>query len=165
MTFEEAKSVINFMVDHPYIILRKMEVSCNLWWLNFKAVIEFMEEHLNDKDTSNLSSPLTQDETYTLQTGLLFLPAIMLNEHEDKAWEIYSAIVLICQNYASMLNDKNMMEITETLGSLIQAKNSWQTLMIQCESLVLQNQSMINSNHTPYNLSRKFLTSLLENEE
>lgn len=165
MTFEETKNIINFMENHPYIILRKVEISCNMWWPCFKKVIDFMEDHLNDENTSELTAPLVQDETYALQTGLLFLPAIMLTETEDKAWEIYSAIVLLCQNYASMLNDENLLEITETLGSLIEAKNSFQTLMIQCESLVLQNQSMINSNNTPYNLSRKFLTSLLENEE
>jgi len=165
MTFEQVKENIRFMEAHPYIILRKMQTSCHIWWMSFGKVLAFVEDHINDESFDGVEPPLDEEMRNALQTGLMFLPAIMLGETDEKSWEIYSSIILLTQNYASMIGDTDLLEIIETLGNLVNAKESWKALMIQCESLILQSQSMVNASYVPYNLSRKFLTSLLKTEE
>lgn len=162
MTFEEVKSNIRYMEEHPYIILRKMQISCYSWWTAFKEVEAFVEKHL--EDDGPFDSCLNEDEKAGLQAGLMFLPAIMLAEEDEKSWDVYSAIVLLIQNYASMTGEEEIRDIAENLGNLSHMRNSWRTMMIQCESLILQGQSFMNASNVPYNLSRQFISSLLNLE-
>ena len=164
MTFEEIKQNIQLMEHNPNIILNKMQTSCHVWQYSISKIMAFVEEHIKEEKFAILKSPLTEEMTQALYIGSMILPAIMLTETDDKSWEVYSSIILLCQIYSGFVNDEKLLEITRTLETLTQAKDSWKALLIQCESLIVQSQSMVNASILPYNLSKRFLTSLIDKE-
>ena len=131
------------------------------WYMILLKVIEYVENSLQEKELENLN----EEELEKLSYGLMILPAIMLKEIEGKSWEIYYAITILIQNYAQMTENQQMQELVDNLSILIQGKDSFKALIIQTESLIVQNQAILNNTQTPYNLSSVFLRSMLENKD
>ncbi|MBE5925664.1 MAG: hypothetical protein E7270_01540 [Lachnospiraceae bacterium] len=92
------------------------------------------------------------------------MPALILEEVDQEAFSIYEAIIVLVQNYSLMFNDEQYLELISNLSKLVLMKNSLSTLLLQCESLIIQQQGVINNSATPYKLSHRFLTSLLKDE-
>lgn len=165
MTFVEIKENIQTMKDSPDIILQKMLISCHIWWSVLLKMEDFVEKHINDENYKILECPFSKEEEEALEVGYMILPAIMLTEEKEISWQIYSSLIILFELYGHLINSARILEIVNNLNILIQAKNSWKAILIQSESLIIQAQSMINANNVPYNLSRRFLTSILNTQD
>lgn len=164
MEFSEVKRLILYMESHPYIILHNLKLFAHPDWCNIlKQVVSYIENKQNENDEEAI--PLNEEELEKLMYGLMLLPAIMLQEEHDESWNIYFAIILLMQNYAQDIGSENLQNLVENLSVLIQAKNSIKALILQTESLTIQNQAVLSNTQTPYNLSSVFLRSLLDDQE
>lgn len=162
MEFQEVKTLIEYMGKHPYVILHNIKLFAHSdWYMLLLKVVEYVENSLQEQEYEKLNT----DELEKLSYGLMILPAIMLKEVDEKSWEVYYAITILLQNYAQMTENHYLQELVDNLSILIQGKDSFKALIIQTESLIVQNQAILNNTQTPYNLSSVFLRSLLEDKD
>lgn len=164
MDFQETIDLIYYMYNHPYIIIRKIQPFCLDWWNFLERLMNGVKEYvLNEKE--EFVDFFDDNERFVLKYSFSLLPAVMLTETEEKSWEVYKALILLLQNYGQMSEQEDLLELVNTLNLLLQSKDSWQALLIQNESMLIQCQSMLNNSNTPYTLSKRFLTSLLNQED
>lgn len=163
MDFEQVKELIEYMNKHPYVILNSMRVFTQGFMPLIQRMIHDIELKIEDENTNIFC--IEEPDQKVLMQALMYLPAIMLIQDDEKAWEIYDAIILLVQNYGEIFGLNVFDNVLNTISKLSQAKTSFETLIVQSESLVLQQQAMINSSNTPYHLSHRFLTSILEGED
>lgn len=162
MDFEQVKELIEYMNKHPYVILNSMRVFTQGFMPLIQRMIHDIESKIEDENANIFY--IEESDQKVLMQALMYLPAIMLIQDDEKAWEIYDAIILLVQNYGEIFGLDVFNNVLNTISKLSQAKTSFETLIVQSESLVLQQQAMINSSNTPYRLSHRFLTSILEGE-
>lgn len=164
MEFQETVDLIYYMYNHPYIIIRKIQPFCQDWWNLLERLIEGLKNYISQED-KEFEDFFDDNERFVLKYSFSLLPAAMLTETEEKSWEVYKALILLLQNYGQMGEYEDLLELANTLNLLLQSKDSWQALLIQNESMVIQCQSMLNNSNTPYTLSKRFLTSLLNQDD
>lgn len=162
MEFNEVKELILTMQSHPYMIAQKVSIYYPQWSVLIGHMVRDIDLYLEDE---NYVRAVCDEELDIVFAGCVLLPGIMLLEDEDTSWKIYEAIGLLIQNYGSIFEVNELIEIATALQRLTQTKKSLQALLIQTESVVVQTQAVINNSSTPYKLSQRFLTSILGEEK
>lgn len=162
MDFEQTKEIIVDGLNHPYILFQKIHIYCQNWGRILYQAIRKVEQAIENKE--NNIEALTNEEEATLAYGAIFIPAIILQEDEGESWKLCQAIGMMLQNYGEIFENNQVLGIAAAINKMIHTKDSLSTLLIQTEGVILQLQSALNNTDTPYKLSRKFLTSLFNEE-
>lgn len=72
---------------------------------------------------------------------------------------------MLLQNYGQIFEIGEFVELANSLQKLLLGKNTFESLIVKAESVILQAQATINNSSTPYKLSKRFLTSILGEED
>lgn len=165
MEFSAAKELITFMENHPYIIWHKLKLFAHADWLKvMKKLIRALEIAIEESD-SNTPELLDEDELSILIFGGMVLPAVMLKEQDSRSMEVYTALVMLIQNYGQIFENAELINLADNLSILLHGANTFKTLILQAESVCVMNQSILSNTRTPYNLSGNFLRAIMPKEE
>lgn len=162
MEFAEVKELICKMQNHPYMIAQKINIYNPGWASAVSRMIGDIEGSLENE---NYVRELNDEELNSIFTGFLILPGVLVTEDSEEAWKICEALAMLLQNYGQIFEIEHFVDIATGIHKMILGKNTLESLIFKAESVILQAQATINNSSTPYKLSKRFLTSILGDEQ
>ena len=162
MEFLEVKELVCKMQNHPYMLAHKINIFYPGWATAVGDMIKDVDMSLQDE---NYTRSICDEELNMIFGGFLTLPGVMVLEDSEEAWEIYEGLSMLLQNYGQIFEIDEFVELANSLQKLLLGKNTFESLIVKAESVILQAQATINNSSTPYKLSKRFLTSILGEED
>lgn len=162
LTYEEVVSVINNIINNHDRLLGKEMKNFSHFTVLLKKILVAMDGAINNAQEIN---SLGEMEIYEFIESISSFPIILLKDYDEELVTDIQAIILLASNYTKLFYNEELEKVVEAIYNLFLMKNSFTNLILITDILLNRYNNVTTSQNNYFNMSKKFVASILKNEE